>query len=167
MAASDAPKGYLKGIKIISYKLDVQKTIGGNDCKIDQGNLNTSIEFIANQSTKLKIVPFDQWSKHSNELMGSPAFHDYNFMQSFYINIQPLQTTQFTCAGTLFAEVWVHIDVENARVITTQALMSDPAVVIWMGGKGLVGPQQTFSNQVTNATEQIMKQLVNDWAASQ
>ena len=167
MAASDAPKGYLKGIKIISYDLGVEKTVGGDDCKIDQGNLNTSIEFVANQSTKLKIVSSDQIMKHSNELMGSPAFHEYNYMPIFYIGIQPLQTTQFTCAATINARLSEFIDVENAHIIPTQALISYPAAEIWETSIGFVGPQQTFSNQVINATERAMKELVNDWAAAQ
>jgi hypothetical protein len=178
MAASDAPNGYLKGIKVISYDLGVEKTVGGNQCSIDQDNLNTSIEFVANQSTKLKIVPPDQKMKRTNELMGealsgsdkeaaNKAFRDYNFMPSFYIGIQPLQATQFICAGTVNAELWVHVDVEDGHVIPTQAVMSYPATVIRSTTVGFVYPQQTFSNQVINITEQIMKQLVNDWAAAQ
>lgn len=167
MAASDAPKGYLKGIEIISYDLGVEKTVGGDDCKIDQGNLNTSIEFVANQSTKLKIIPDDQKMKHSNELMGSPSFLEYNFMAVFYIGIQPLQTTQFTCAGTINARLSEFIDVQNAHIIPTQALISYPAAEIWEASIGFVGPQQTFSNDAIDVTERVMKELVNDWAAAQ
>jgi hypothetical protein len=178
MAASDAPKGYLKGIKSISYDLGVEKTAGGNDCKIDQDILNTSIEFVANQSTKLKIVPPDLKMKRTNELMAQSlsstdkegamkAFREYNFMPSFYIGIQPIQATQLICAGTINAELSVHTDVENAHVIPTQALMSYPAVTIWSVSVAFWAPQQTFSNQAISATEQIMKQLINDWAAAQ
>jgi hypothetical protein len=40
-------------------------------------------------------------------------------------------------------------------------------VEIWSKSFGFVGPQQTFSIQAINTAEQIMKKLVNDWAASQ
>jgi len=180
MAASDAPKGYLKGINIISYDLGVEKTVGGDQCNIDKASLETSVEFVANQSTKLKIVPPDQKMKRTNELMGeatsrsvtdkevaNKAFRDYNFMPLFFIAFQPLQATQFICAATFNAEFWVHIDVQDGHVIPTQALMSYPGVVIWSTTGGFVGSQQTFSNQAINAAEQIMKSLVNDWAAAQ
>jgi hypothetical protein len=177
MAASDAPKGYLKGMNIISYDLGVEKTAGGDQCNIDKDNLNTSVEFVANQSTKLKIVPPDQKMKRIYELMGShpgadkeaakKAFNDYNFMPSFFIGIQPVQAAQFACAGTVNAELWVHIDIENAPVIPTQALMSYPAVVIWTTTAGFWAPPQSFSNQAINVTVQAIKQLVNDWAAAQ
>jgi len=180
MAASDAPKGYLKGINIISYDLGVEKTAGGDQCNIDKQSLETSVEFVANQSTKLKIVPPDQKMKRTNELTGeatsrsitdkeaaNKAFRDYNFMPSFFIGIQPVQAAQFACAGTVNAELWVHIDVENARIIPTQALMSYPGAVIWTTTAGFWAPPQTFSNQAINVAEQDIKQLVNDWAAAQ
>ncbi len=174
MAASDVPKGYLKGIKTISYDLGVLKTVGGDQCNINKESLDTSVEFVANQSTKLKIVPPDQKMKRTDELMGraitdkgANTFRDYNFMPLFYIAIQPLQATQFMCAATFNAEFLVHIDLQDGHVIPTQALMSYPGVVIWSTTVGFVGPQQTFSNQVINITEQVMKQLVNDWAAAQ
>ena len=89
-------------------------------------------------------------------------------MPSFYILIQPLQATQFICAGTANAELWVHADVEDGRIIPTHApLIPYPGVVIRETHVGFVGPQQTFSNQAINVAEQIMKQLVNDWAAAQ
>jgi hypothetical protein len=176
-SALAGPNSYLKGIKIISYDLGVEKTVGGDQCNIDKESLETSVEFVANQSTKLKIVPPDQKMKRINELMGyhpgedkeaaMKAFRDYNFMPSLYIGIQPLQATQFICAGTVNAELWMHIDVEDGHIIPTQALMSYPATVIQTVTVGLVYPQQTFSNQAIKVAEQIMKQLVNDWAASQ
>jgi hypothetical protein len=175
--AADGTTAYLKGIRTISYELGIEKTAGGDGCKIDRESLETSVEFVANQSTRLKIVPPDQKTKRVNELMGyhpgedkeaaMKAFNDYNFMPFFYIAILPIQTTQFTCAGTINAELWVHLDVENAHVIPTQALMSYPAAVIRQSTVAFWGPPQTFSNQAINAVEQIMKQLVNDWSASQ
>jgi hypothetical protein len=141
--------------------------------QFDEERLQTSVEFVANQTTKLKIVPPDEKTKRINELMGrsgeaaKKAFHDYNFMPMFYIGIQPLQATKFVCAATVNAELLVHIDAEDAHIIPTQALMSYPAVVIRSATVSFVAPQQTFSNQAINVTEQIMKQLVNDWAAAQ
>jgi hypothetical protein len=178
MAAGNGPNRHLKGINIIGYNLTVEKTLGGDQCKIDQDNLNTSIEFVANQSTKLKIVPFSE--HRSSELLEQsnvtslsnadkePAkklWHDYNFMPRFFIGIMPLQTTQFTCAGSVNAQLLAYA--ENTNMIPTQAPLYYPMVEIWSNWLGFVGPQQTFSNQTINLTEQIMKQLVNDWAAAQ
>jgi hypothetical protein len=176
MAASDIPGGYyLKDIKTISYILDVKKTMGGDQCNIDEENLKTSIEFVANQSTKLKIVPPEQKDKRVNELMGwqpedkeaATKFHDWNFMPFFNIEIQPIQASQFMCTAATNAGVWVTVDVKKAHVIPTQAVLSYPGVEIYEFTGCFWGPPQTFSNQAINAAEQMMKHLVNDWSAAQ
>jgi hypothetical protein len=71
MAASDAPRGYLKGINIISYELGVEKTVGGDECNIDEERLQTSVEFVANQTTKLKIVPPDEKNETHQRAYGA------------------------------------------------------------------------------------------------
>jgi len=68
MAAMDGPNAYLKGINIICYSLTVERTVGGNDCNIDREKLDTSLQFVANQSTTLKIVPYEQRMHRSSEL---------------------------------------------------------------------------------------------------
>jgi hypothetical protein len=176
------PNNKLYGINIISYQVIVEKTIGGDGCNIDQDNLNTSIKFVGNQSTKLKILPSSEREHRSYELYeqskitslstadqeaARKLYHDYNFMPQFYIGIMPLQTTQFTCAGSINAELLAYIDEEHLHLIPSQIPVWYPMVEIWSIRFGFVGPQQTFSNDATNLAEQIMKKLVNDWSASQ
>jgi hypothetical protein len=108
---------YLNGINMISYKVIVEKTVGGDRCNIDQESLNTSI-------------------------------------------------AQFTCAGSINAEVLAYFE-EQAHMIPTRAPIYPPMIEIWSVKFGFVAPRQSFSNDAINLTEQIMKQLVNDWAASQ
>jgi hypothetical protein len=176
--AQDHPSHYMKGIKIISYlPAYVEKTVGGDGCKINEENLNTSLQFVANQSTNLKIVTETERHERGNELwaqasalsLSDPAHEaarkaarDYGFMPRFLIDIFPLQT-QFECAGTIRAELSVRI--EDAQLIPTQVPISGN------GRKsveyGFVAPQQSFSNQAINLAEQMMKRLVNDWTASQ
>jgi hypothetical protein len=177
--AQDRPNPNLKGINAIHYQLFIEKTVGGNDCKINQGDLNNSIEFVANQSTTLKIVSNSQYVQHLSELERIPFNERYDehnvlkepersyvLMPHFAILINPLQTTQFTCAGFVRADLSAHIE-EKPHIIPTQVVVSAATVEIWSIEYGFVGSQQAFSNQAINLTEQIMKKLVNDWTASQ
>jgi hypothetical protein len=179
-AAMDGPNDYLKGIKVISYSIFVAPTIGGDGCKIDVDNLNTSVQFVANQSANLKIVTFDQRMQRSNELYSrsdvtslssadkeaaKKVAHDYNLMPSFVIEIVPLQT-HFECAGTIHAKLLAYFE-EHAHIIPTHVPIVVPMVEVWATIFGFISPQQTFPTQTINFTERIMKQLVNDWAASQ
>src|SRR5215472_7450526 len=67
--AQDHPSRYMKGIKIIAYfPAYLEKTVGGDGCKIDEGNLNTSLQFVANQSTSLKIVTERERYERGDEL---------------------------------------------------------------------------------------------------
>ena len=179
MAATDGPNYLLKGIKIINYDVIVEPAAGGNGCNVDQNNLNTSIEFVANQSTNLKIVSSSQHAHRSDELMeqakalhlsadkeaADKAFHDYNYMPKFYIDIMQFQTAQFTCAGSVDAQLLAYVE-ELGHIIPTQAPLT-PQVEIWSTKFGFVSPQQAFSNNAIDLSGQIMKKLVNDWAASQ
>jgi hypothetical protein len=92
--------------------------------------------------------------------------HDYNFMPSLFIEIMPLQTRS-GCTGTIDAKLSAYIEAADAHMIPTQVPVFNPKVEIWAVMFGFVGSQQTYSNQAINLTEQIMKKLVNDWAASQ
>jgi hypothetical protein len=142
IAAADGPNPYLKGIKIINYRLFVEKVLGGNDCKIDQGNLDNSIQFVANQSTNLKIESNSQHVRHLSELLGKPFSElyksnvlkeperDYVLMPTFSIGITPLQTTQFTCAGTIKGELSAYIE-EKPHIIPTQVVIALATVEIW------------------------------------
>jgi hypothetical protein len=160
-----------------SYKTAVEKTVGGDGCKINEDDLNTSLEFVANQSTNLKIT---QYSRRVDELFSQAAVSslsdaerqaarkavaEYMLMPSLFMSIWPLQT-QFACAGTIDATLWAFVK-GSAPIYGTDAVLPTPRVGIWSTSFGLVSPQQTFSNQIINGAEQIMKKLVNDWSASQ
>jgi hypothetical protein len=66
--AADRPSRLLKDIKIVSYQTFLEKTAGGNGCKIDEDNLNTSLQFIANQSTALKLITEREKAERESEL---------------------------------------------------------------------------------------------------
>jgi hypothetical protein len=177
-AASDGPKSILQGIKAITYYGYVEEGIFGDECKIDWDNLKTSLEFVANQSMNLKIVDTRQHNRRRDELYSQAgelsgaareaakkAADDYNFMPDLVIDITPLQV-QSACVGTISATLKARVK-EIAHIYPTDAVPFYPRVEIWSEVHFLVGPQQTFSNRMINAAEQIMKKLVNDWAASQ
>jgi hypothetical protein len=176
-AGGDGPNDDLKGIKAISYKTAVEKTVGGDGCKINEDDLNTSLEFVANQSTNLKIT---QYSRRLGELFSQAAVSslsdaergaarkavaEYMLMPSLLMSIWPLQT-QFACAGTISARLSAFVK-GSAHIYGTDALLQTPTVEMWSTSFSLIYPQQTFSSQIINIAEQIMKKLVNDWAASQ
>ena len=121
------PSHTLKGITIIDYFVGVEKTLGGEQCKIDDGGLDIALQFVANQSTKLKIVTKrererrgkelneieDQiWNKANGKvddmvatmkddkfLAARKAAHDYNLMPHLLIVIAPVEIAG-GCAGS-------------------------------------------------------------------
>jgi hypothetical protein len=105
-AAGDGPKRALQEIKAITYFEMVEPGIFGDGCKIDWDNLKTSLEFVANQSTNLKIVTDKQHSRRRDELYSEAsepslsdadkaavrkAAEDYTWMPQLSIDITPLQ----------------------------------------------------------------------------
>jgi hypothetical protein len=172
----------LGGIKIISFSIFLEKTVGGNLCKIDQQDLNTSLEFVANQSTRLRVITYDQRMKHAGELykkLSKAAPHydpqkykleqqvadNYNLMPQFFINIMPMQIAG-ACGGTILAKLTGYVT-PDTFLIPTKAAVFNSTVDIWEKVIGFVGPRQTFSKQAIDVGEQVMKALINDWTASQ
>jgi hypothetical protein len=157
----DGPNGYLKGIKVIRYSILVDPTISGDGCSIDRDNLNTSVQFVANQSTNLKIMTYAQSRERTSELFSHSEVtslssadkeaakkmaHDYNLMPSFLIEIAPLQT-QFECAGTIHAKLSAYFE-EQAHIIPNRVPVLVPMVEAWATWFGFISPQQTFSTQL-------------------
>jgi hypothetical protein len=66
VAQSDESQ-YLKGVNTMTYH-GAMKDEGR--CKIDWKAWNTAIEFVANQSTKLKLMTDAEYQKHFDELLG-------------------------------------------------------------------------------------------------
>jgi len=176
----------MKGVQIISYTVFLEPTVGGDQCKIDWDNLNTSLQFVANQSTTLKIVTEIQKSDQTKELyskldpkwfFGSDGDQkqyqatkkvadEYISMPYLFIGFSPLQPqAQGGCAGTITARLTA--SVSPTHLLATQVDVYDPRIEIWSKTYGFVGPQGSFSKYAINLGEQMMKSLVNDWAASQ
>jgi len=147
--AGDKPTPELKGIKVVSYKLSVQLPNKGR-CAIDLKAWNTAIDFVANQSTKLKLI--------------READHFWPTDPSLLFSIL---TTEMKsgCAATLSAEVWAAL--EPTKIIATDKFVDHPYTIIWTERQLLSGPFATFSSFATETSEQIMKSFVNDWARSQ
>jgi hypothetical protein len=192
-ASADGSSNLMKGIKIIKYITGIEKTVGGNGCKIDQQNLNTSLEFLANQSTKLRIVTWDQQVKQTDDLRSkaeskAPSVSDfykdlnkyqadlkehqaagkveldYIYMPTLMISIDPLQIGN-GCGGVINAKL--SANVHPTKLIPTERDVYHETIEIWSDGFYFVSPQPTFSDYAINAAGQMMKKLVNDWAASQ
>jgi hypothetical protein len=198
--AIDGPNRFLKGVRTIAYQPIVERPVGGAGCKIDLDNLNTSLQFIANQSAVLKVITsqekFERYaelaerlrnlsSENSAQIRGaagveqaiaqfekgqkalkpaSAAADEYLFMPMLYITFTPLQIAG-GCAASIDAKLTASI--EPTRIKATQTEVYHETIEIWSEGYGIVGTQPTFSDQAIKYAEQILKKLVNDWAASQ
>jgi hypothetical protein len=56
----------LKGITAVNYHAyDVQDS---NRCRVERDSFDTALQFVANQSVKLKLIPFQEWIVQNHEL---------------------------------------------------------------------------------------------------
>jgi hypothetical protein len=180
------PRG-LNGITTIYYYVYVEEPLGGEQCDIDFNSLNTALQFVANQSTKLKIVTESEHKRRAKELTeitdrirekvfekgwsvaavnddkylaAKKAAREYRLMPRLSIVIDPIELAG-GCAGTVDAKLSAYLDSQTDDQIV-------PTVVeIWSSSYKFKGPQQTFTNHAAWIAEDLMKKLVNDWTASQ
>jgi hypothetical protein len=190
--AGDRPSPYFKGVKVMSYWGAVQTK---GRCAIDLNAWNTAMDFIANQSFKLKLIREqdreqlgDEMDKAAEELQqyrkingtnqdtpegkGLVKHHEEARERYGKYAFAPrltfvIETLEqaYGCFGSVNASVTVVL--ETAKIEGTETIMSTPSVEIWHEGTLISGPFATFSSYAIQTSEQIMKKLVNDWAKAQ
>jgi hypothetical protein len=184
----------LKGITIINYDVYVEETLDGDQCKTDVNSLETALQFVANQSTKLKIVTESEHHRRAKELneitsriqekvfengwspaamndakylAAKKAASEYGMMPSLSIVIAPMQLPG-GCTGSVAARLYASLDrATNSMEIVLTHRYAFNMIEIWSRSYMFKGSQQIFAKQVTGIAEDLMKAFVNDWTASQ
>jgi hypothetical protein len=190
--SEDWPSQYLKNVSLVAYRL-VLESPNKAPCAIDWEAWNTAIDFVANQSTKLKLIrETDHWERGKQlsdkasdvgRKMVAPdvsgkaadtlakAFNEATENLSKYLSAPTLSFDTTTleqsgvCIGTISAEVRAAL--KPSSMISTETFVAHPYMEIWSESKLLSGPPSSFSRFVIQSSEQMMKKFVNDWALSQ
>jgi hypothetical protein len=194
-AKSDDEKGrpnpYFKGITIVSYQAFAKTE--KSPCAIDMNSWNTAIDFIANQSVKLKLIRDRDRREQEEQLRDAATKASDNYKRLFtddkaaqtakkqhdeawnrYDKYASIPTLSFHidtldlvngCAGSVVAKVDVVL--EAAMIKPTGKTMYTPIVTIWGNGIQMSDGLDTFSSLAIRTSEQILKKLVNDWTQAQ
>jgi hypothetical protein len=187
-SAGDRSSPFLKGVKIVSYKLSVEPPNKGR-CAIDLKAWNTAIDPVANQSTKLKLIRdadhLEQEKQLSDELRKTSenverhltdptAEREHDEAEERWKKFLLAPTLSFSvlttdlgvgCAGTLSVEVIVGL--EPSKIIATDAPVQIPLMIIWSDHQLLSAPYETFSSFAIQTSEQTLKRFADDWTKSQ
>jgi hypothetical protein len=148
---------YLKGVSDVTYVGSLgTKT---DHCDVDMKAWNTSIDFVANQSTKLKL-----WREADHAAQVRARSDKLKLPENLWFNMTTVDT-EIGCVGFIDAELGA--DLKPSEMISTGTLISNPIVILWTKQRWLSGPFQGFSAGAIQNSEQIMKEFVNDWTASQ
>jgi len=173
----------LKGVREMKYQGIFEDTTAR--CEIDRRAWNTSIDFVANQSSKLKF-----W-REVDHMAQEQTRHDR--VMALEVDLGDVESkrrwdqewdklTKFGSMPNLYFDL-ISIDVKNgcvgviratvdatlkpSEMISTGTLVRIPSVTIWSNTVTLSAPFQGFSSFAIQSSEQIMKEFVNDWTASQ
>ena len=186
--AAEHPGPYLTGVDTVAYHGILEPGIG--NCKVDWEAWNTSIDFVANQSTKLKLLtdiehhkradkladknkafeatkpPLSKWNDDDrNEWQSNAdAFSKYLFAPRLSFDIITIETGA-ACAAVIISDVTMAV--KPAKTIATDILVSVPNISVWSETRSLSGPLRGFSKFVVQTSEEMLKGFINDWAASQ
>ena len=153
------PSRLLKGITIIGYWVGVEKTVFGEGCSIDQSSLATALQFVANQSTKLKVIPSLEVDRRFEEHLAArdkvfkelgssglvddiiramksdgyvaaeKAADEFYFVPHLSFDISPLEVSG-TCVGIVKAELSASLEKAN-MLYRTHTTVYRPEVEIW------------------------------------
>jgi hypothetical protein len=186
------PTPSLKDVSVVEYHL--AGPVKGR-CAIDLEAWNTAIDFVANQSTKLKLIRKTDHEQRSQELLkkaleanekyftlalrsdaemaaAKKAREEANEIHDRYFAAPSLLLVADTfehsgglCVGDVSATVRAML--KQSEMIATGQVIPHPFEEIWSTSTLLAGPPTQFSRFVIETSEQMMKSFVNDWARSQ
>jgi hypothetical protein len=182
--AGDRPIQELKDVKIVHYVGLAEDD--KSRCATDMGAWNTAIDFVANQSTKLKLIrevdylkQVDQlynevikaresfWSNTADEPAKKEASEAEQRWRKFldapwmFFTIRTMEIIN-GCIGTV--DVRVSAKLEPSKIIATDKFVQYPDMIIWRDSWLLIGPDATFA---IRRSEELLKSFVNDCARSQ
>jgi hypothetical protein len=142
----------LKGLPIIAYYEDFNFK---GRCVVDTKAWDTAIDLVANQSTKLKLMRFADYEKRP----------DTTVVPRLHFTLIPIDIDN-GCAAIIRADVIALLQ-GTPKIIPSGVSIIWPDYDIWSVTWTVKAPYQSFSKFAIEASEQIVKRLVNDWAASQ
>ena len=186
-SADNQPNDLLKGVTIMQYESSVNDSSGDKICSVDWKAFNTSMAFVANQSTKLKLVSIRDHlteMKARSEKIGellerySPTRMEENsayfearrqlkayiFMPTLSIKVL-IEDTGSGCAAELVATV--RATLEPSKMLATGEEVSHPVIELWSDSDSVKTTYKDVSSSILQKGEQAMKVFVNAWAASQ
>jgi hypothetical protein len=191
--SEDRPMPGLKNVWLVSYNL---VSAIKDPCAINQEAWNTAIDFVANQSSKLKLIKEKEHYERGKELAdkageagrkwasvitGSAARSEAEMAgKSWDEEIEKSKKYSAAPRLLLVAEAFEHngscvgdlsatvsASLKPSEIIATGKLIYHPHEEIWSWSKLLAGPPNTFSRFVIQSSEEMMKSFVNDWAVTQ
>jgi hypothetical protein len=162
-----------------------------NDCQIDWKAWHTAIDFVANQSNKLKFVKFEEHRRMSKELEAKrdelfkeyvkesdrakgPEFqkpkeaYEKAWHEAHIFNFMPRLNFIITVAkieNTCVADVKADVSAatEDTKFIATGVKPVSSSMEMWSSGSFLKAPKGGISEFVISTSETIMKEFIDKW----
>ena len=162
----------LDQIKIISYLTYIDGEQEGK-CRVNAQAMETALQFVANQSTRLKILTHEQYSDEVDKFgkklkpdddAGLEKFVRYASTPLLHLDLTVIEMGS-GCAGVLHASL--KANVEATRIVATNRSVRSPYVEIWTWDVWLRSSHGEFERFAINATETALKTFVNTWTKSQ
>jgi hypothetical protein len=159
-------------------------------CAIDRKAWNTAIEFVANQSSKLKLVTDaahheqfeemlqikdktdktmfkkDVWTDEEIRKVREADAIVRKFSNAPHLSFI-IETIEIEGGCVASVEADVTATLKLSEMISTGTIVYNPDYSIWSHGWMLKKPYQSFSRSAIEICEQTMKSFVNDLTASQ
>ena len=187
--SEDGPTPLLKNVSIVSYML----VPGAKDrCAINEEAWKTAIGFVANQSTKLKLITIKEHHEGGQELLDKSNQASQKLMASRTdagiaaatkaLGEAKEEIARYSAAPTLLLvaegfehngscfghlEATVKATLEESKMIATGKSIYRPREEIWSTSQLLTAPPNGFSRFVIQKSEEMIKSFVNDWARTQ
>jgi hypothetical protein len=141
------------------------------ECNLSTVNINNSVQFVVNQSARLKFITFSDRIHHYPKSENYPLSKDGVLLAQKYFQMPELviMVDAFDVNGTCVADVSITVNVflESSKIVGTDYVIQFPRYPVWRDNGFIRSPPTEFGHYASEICDDRVKKFINDWTASQ
>ena len=170
-SAVEGPNYELQHVTEVSWDV----IVGNNDvsiaCRISTSNIYNTVQFVVNQSARLKFVTWGDKIDRYPKIEDYPLSKESDLLAQKYFRMPELVVIVDTYDGNgmCLADVSITVNVflESSKIIGTDHVIQFPRYAVWRDYGFIRSSPTEFGHYVSEICDDRVKKFINDWTASQ
>jgi hypothetical protein len=140
-------------------------------CNLSTSNIVNSVQFVVNQSVRLKFITWSERISRYPKLKDYPLSKEGDSQAQKYFHMPELTIVldTYDVNGTCVADVSITVEVflERSKIVGADYVVAFPRYAVWKDAGLFWSPPTEFGHYAIETCDDRVKKFINDWTASQ